>query len=108
MSGLSHTFNGNQGPSYSYAYDNIRNITSKTEEGNTYLFTYDKLNRIKSGNILNQYSYDIWGNPEQTNETVPNNLRYAGEYWDEITGLQYLRARWYDPSVGRFIHRRYI
>ncbi|WP_339274060.1 RHS repeat-associated core domain-containing protein [Paenibacillus sp. FSL W8-0426] len=59
--------------------------------------------RDASGNILNQYSYDIWGNPEQTNETVPNNLRYAGEYWDETTGLQYLRARWYDPSVGRFI-----
>ena len=26
-----------------------------------------------------------------------------GEYWDEDTGLQYLRSRWYDPGIGRFI-----
>jgi len=24
--------------------------------------------------------------------------------WDETTSLQYLRARWYDPSDGRFIN----
>jgi RHS repeat-associated protein len=30
-------------------------------------------------------------------------LRYSGEYWDDTTGLQYLRARWYDPGVGRFM-----
>jgi RHS repeat-associated protein len=28
---------------------------------------------------------------------------YAGEYFDSTTNLQYLRARWYDPSQGRFI-----
>jgi RHS repeat-associated protein len=30
-------------------------------------------------------------------------LRYAGEYWDDTTGLQYLRARWYDPGTARFM-----
>ena len=30
-------------------------------------------------------------------------MRYAGEYWDETTGLQYLRARWYDPGTARFM-----
>ncbi|WP_440115597.1 RHS repeat-associated core domain-containing protein [Paenibacillus sp. QZ-Y1] len=52
---------------------------------------------------MNRYTYDIWGNPETTEETVPNVLRYAGEYWDEVTDLQYLRARWYDPATARFI-----
>jgi RHS repeat-associated protein len=28
---------------------------------------------------------------------------YAGEYWDQDAQLLYLRARWYDPRVGRFI-----
>ena len=56
-----------------------------------------------SGKTLNQYSYDIWGGPLTAEETVPNVLRYAGEYWDDTTGLQYLRARWYDPSMGRFM-----
>jgi RHS repeat-associated protein len=60
--------------------------------------------RDASGNVLNRYTYDIWGNAETTEETVPNVLRYAGEYWDEVTGLQYLRARWYDPSTARFIN----
>uniref|UniRef100_UPI00403F7625 RHS repeat-associated core domain-containing protein n=1 Tax=Paenibacillus sp. FSL W8-0426 TaxID=2921714 RepID=UPI00403F7625 len=93
-----------------YVHDATGNPIARQWAGQSQL-QYDVTNghgdvteiRDASGNILNQYSYDIWGNPEQTNETVPNNLRYAGEYWDEITGLQYLRARWYDPSVGRFI-----
>jgi len=57
-----------------------------------------------AGNLLNNYTYDIWGNPVDVEETVDNPFRYSGEYWDETTNLQYLRARWYDPSVGRFIN----
>ncbi|MNH33015.1 tRNA3(Ser)-specific nuclease WapA precursor [compost metagenome] len=59
--------------------------------------------RDASGNLLNAYSYDIWGNPITVQETVPNSLRYAGEYWDTDVKLQYLRARWYDPATARFI-----
>jgi RHS repeat-associated protein len=61
--------------------------------------------RDRNGNLLNSYSYDIWGNPlaDKTTETVSNPFRYSGEYWDNSTSLQYLRARWYDPSMGRFI-----
>ena len=39
-------------------------------------------------------------------ETDPNvNYRYAytGRYFDEDTGLQYNRARWYDAEAGRFL-----
>lgn len=57
-----------------------------------------------AGNVLNQYTYDIWGNPITEQESVPNPFRYSGEFWDESTQLQYLRARWYDPSMGRFIN----
>lgn len=56
-----------------------------------------------TGQVLNQYTYDIWGGPLTTEETVPNVLLYAGEYWDDTVGLQYLRARWYDPGMARFI-----
>ncbi|RTE10629.1 RHS repeat-associated core domain-containing protein [Paenibacillus whitsoniae] len=56
------------------------------------------------GQTLNAYSYDIWGNPLTIQETVPQPFRYSGEFWDDTTGLQYLRARWYDPSMGRFIN----
>ncbi|MDF2804183.1 MAG: hypothetical protein K0S61_4088, partial [Anaerocolumna sp.] len=30
--------------------------------------------------------------------------KYAGEVYDEETGLYYLRARYYDPALGRFIN----
>lgn len=53
---------------------------------------------------LNQYTYDIWGNPLTMQENVAQPFRYSGEMWDNTTKLQYLRARWYDPSVGRFIN----
>ncbi|WP_374021037.1 RHS repeat-associated core domain-containing protein [Paenibacillus thiaminolyticus] len=56
-----------------------------------------------TGKVLNRYTYDIWGNPLIQEEQVPNIFRYAGEYWDAATELQYLRARWYDPSIGRFL-----
>ncbi|MFW5433961.1 polymorphic toxin-type HINT domain-containing protein [Paenibacillus apiarius] len=59
--------------------------------------------RDAQGNLLNRYTYDIWGNPLTEEEQVPNMFRYSGEYWDKTTNLQYLRARWYDPSIGRFI-----
>ena len=32
-----------------------------------------------------------------------NPFRYCGEYYDEETGLIYLRNRYYDSSIGRFI-----
>jgi RHS repeat-associated protein len=60
--------------------------------------------RDATGGLLNQYSYDIWGNSQAIIETDKENpFLYSGEYWDKATSLQYLRARWYDPSLGRFI-----
>jgi RHS repeat-associated protein len=60
--------------------------------------------RDSTGNTrLNQYMYDMWGNPMTSNETVTQPFRYSGELWDNTSKLQYLRARWYDPSMGRFM-----
>ncbi|WP_139489601.1 polymorphic toxin-type HINT domain-containing protein [Brevibacillus dissolubilis] len=60
----------------------------------------------KTGEVLNQYEYDAWGNPSpdvQADEQMNNPFRYSGEPYDSETGFYYLRARFYDPSVGRFI-----
>ncbi len=32
-----------------------------------------------------------------------NEFRYVGEQWDPNAGFYYLRARWMDPSTGRFV-----
>ncbi len=57
----------------------------------------------KDGEVLNNYDYDIWGNPILTVETAECAIRYAGEFYDSETGLYYLRARYYNPYIGRFI-----
>ena len=57
----------------------------------------------EDGVIENQYDYDIFGNPTLTVESYNCSIRYAGEFYDAETGLYYLRARYYDPYIGRFI-----
>ncbi len=59
----------------------------------------------ESGTAVNSYEYDEWGNTLSCSEQVANPIRYAGEYYDEESGLYYLRARYYDPVLGRFISK---
>lgn len=56
-----------------------------------------------SGTELNRYDYDSWGNLVAQTETMSNPFKYSGEIFDEKTGYYYLRARYYDPKIGRFI-----
>lgn len=79
------------------------------ESQQLYYFVTDGLENVielrdTDGNTVNKYRYDMWGNPVETDENVENPLHYSGELWEETTGLQYLRSRWYDPSLGRFLN----
>lgn len=56
----------------------------------------------ETSEVENTYDYDIFGSPILTIETYANAIRYAGEFYDEESGL-YLRARYYDSYIGRFI-----
>ena len=49
---------------------------------------------------------DIGGNADYTNHVGNlNPIRYRGYYFDSETGLYFLNARYYDPTVCRFISR---
>lgn len=50
---------------------------------------------------MHSYAYDAWGRIE-TGESRPG-YAFTGREWDPETGLYYYRARYYDPSSGRFI-----
>jgi RHS repeat-associated protein len=54
--------------------------------------------------IINHRVYDAFGNlTSQTNAAVDCLFGYAGQMFDQNTGLVYSRARWYDPATGRFL-----
>ena len=56
-----------------------------------------------TGLVLNSYTYDAFGDTLTYAETIANRFRYAGEQFDKVTGQYYLRARHYQPSIGRFV-----
>ena len=55
-----------------------------------------------TGSMLATYRYDAFGGPESFTGTFDNPFRYTAEPWDAETGSIYLRARYYNPSLGRF------
>ncbi|MDR3762572.1 MAG: RHS repeat-associated core domain-containing protein, partial [Acidobacteriota bacterium] len=55
-----------------------------------------------TGVLASTYTYDSFGNTTAT-EGIHNPFRYTGREHDTETGLYYYRARYYDPSIGRFV-----
>ncbi|MEA3346649.1 MAG: RHS repeat-associated core domain-containing protein [Candidatus Auribacterota bacterium] len=52
--------------------------------------------------VTDTYTYDAFGNEIASTGDTPNNYKYCGEQYDPNVGFYYLRARYYDPAVGRF------
>jgi len=107
-----------------FIYDG-RNIVSTTESSgehfykNTYIRGFGIINSgawyystnhrgdiisktLQGGFTFNLTSYDPYGRP--ASKTLTTNFGYNGEWRDWETGFVYLRARFYDPGMGRFIN----
>ncbi|HEY6529307.1 MAG TPA: RHS repeat-associated core domain-containing protein [Cellvibrionaceae bacterium] len=60
----------------------------------------------QQGELVWAVSYKAYGNLAVAFKAeVENNLRFAGQYFDEESGLHYNRFRYYDPACGRFINQ---
>jgi len=55
--------------------------------------------------VVKSYTYDAYGNTEQSGQTFSNSFAYTGAVIDPETGLYYMNARYYDPATGRFINQ---
>ena len=55
----------------------------------------------ENGQITDSYNYDAFGANTEHQGTSNNKYQYAGEQKDS-TGNYYLRARYYNPNIGRF------
>jgi YD repeat-containing protein len=74
-----------------------------TSSGQVYYYHPDQLGSTRaltnaSGSVVPSYDYDAYGNQSSSTGNITNPFQYAGQYTDAESGLQYLRARYYDPS----------
>jgi RHS repeat-associated protein len=56
-----------------------------------------------SGTIAGSFTYDPYGNLKGSSGTATTPFQFAGEYTHAESGLQYLRARYSDPSVDESV-----
>ncbi|TCP54653.1 RHS repeat-associated protein [Tumebacillus sp. BK434] len=101
---------------FRFTYDQDDRPVFITFKGNQYWYHYDKNGNVMfltdaSGKKVAEYKYtDAWGNHEvsldnSVNIGKLNPYRYAG-YWYNSTIKKYdLKARMYDPVIGRFLSK---
>ncbi len=98
----------------SFIYDES-GVVGLKYDNKTYIYRKDVQGNIiaildSTGDVVVEYTYDAWGNHivTPTDEAYSelsqlNPFRYRGYYYDTETGLYFLKTRYYDPEVGRFI-----
>ncbi|MBW8039244.1 MAG: hypothetical protein FVQ85_04520 [Planctomycetes bacterium] len=73
----------------------------------TYYYHFDGLGSVaalsnSSGNMVERYSYDVFGEPNRTS-SIGNPYMFTGRRYEPDSGLYYYRARYYSPQIGRFL-----
>ena len=60
-----------------------------------------------NGNIVNRYAYTPYGKLAGMEEAISNPFKYVGKFgvMDDGNGLLFMRARYYDPEIGRFVSK---
>jgi RHS repeat-associated protein len=83
------------------------NLISQVRSGQTSTYLHDGFDSVRSlsnqaGTVANTYSYDAYGNLMRSTGTTKSDYGYRGEQFDPNLEMQYLRARYYDATTGRF------
>ena len=114
-----------------FLYDGLNNLKDYASDGSTVLASYtqgigiDKLisrtdtqgTRYYHGDALGStrlmtkpdqteaatYVYDAWGKVTGHTGETTNKFKFTAREFEDEIGLQYNRARFYDPETGRFI-----
>jgi len=92
-------------------YDHGFGLISRIDDaGTAAYYSFDAIGSTSemtdaAGHIVNSYGYDPFGNVQIISEPVNNPFRYIGEYgvMSNENKLYFMRARFYSPSIGRFI-----
>lgn len=63
------------------------------------------LARDSESNEAAEWTYDAFGEVRTQSGTLSTDFLFTGEQFDVGSDLYYLRARYYDPAIGRFLTR---
>ncbi|RDE22357.1 RHS repeat protein [Motiliproteus coralliicola] len=80
----------------------------RTADNTIYYYQNDHLGTPQrliaaSGVVVWEARYEAFGKATIIKETISNNLRFPGQYYDGETGLHQNYFRDYDPATGRYI-----
>lgn len=94
---------------YIYGPDGLPLAHQNVGTGQVTYYHHDQLGSTRlltaaDGATLGAATYDPYGTVAASSGQL-SALGYAGQYTDPHTGLQYLRARYYDPATGQFLTR---
>ena len=97
-----------------FSYDNNDKPYAVKYNNTTYYYVLNQQGDVirivdENGTTKAEYTYDAWGNVIASTGTdsgigAVNPLLYRGYYYDSELGMYYLRSRYYDPGVKRFIN----
>lgn len=82
-------------------------VIARNEAGSTYWYHNDERNSTRAitnqnGVVVGRFDYDPFGKVNATTG-ISTNASFAGHALDAAGGLVYMNARFYDPTIGRFI-----
>ena len=121
--GITFTYdsNGNlikQSNGLEFLYDHT-GVFAVKYNGSTYFYRKDAQANIvalldNNGTVVVKYRYDAWGNckvlnadgttiTDDTHIGILNPFRYRSYYFDTETNLYFLKTRYYEPEIGRFM-----
>ncbi len=88
----------------------VDEVIARISSGGTVAwYLTDRLGSVRAlvnstGAIIDQINYDGFGNIiSESNPSESDRYLWTGREFDRVTGLQYNRARYYDPVTGRWI-----
>ena len=90
--------------------DGVDEVLTMARNGATYYYHHDGLGSVSeitdaAGNVVENYTYDVYGQPSVTQSLIGNPYRFTGREYDEESGIYHYRARAYSPTIGRFLQR---
>ena len=85
-----------------YGIEAVRNgVTNSYYHRDEQLST--ALTTAEDSGVQDYYQYDAFGILLEAGEKSSNRIGYTGQQYDTVTGQYYLRARYYNPVLGRFM-----